>query len=48
MTLVNVYCPEMEGAYFIQNCMYYELMIGGDFNVVLDPVLNGSSTKVSA
>jgi len=47
MTLVNVYCPEMEDAYFIQNCMSY-VMIGGDFYVVMDPVLDGSSTKVSA
>ncbi len=53
MTLVNIYRPEMEGADFIHNiffkfaCPITELIIGGDFNVVLDPVLDRSSTKVS-
>ncbi len=53
MTLVNIYRPEMEGADFIHNiffkfaCPITDLIIGGDFNVVLDPVLDRSSTKVS-
>lgn len=54
ITLVNVYRPEMEGADFIHNiffkcaCPIAELIIGGDFNVVLDPVLDRSSSKVSS
>ncbi len=53
MSLVNIYRPEMEGADFIHNiffkfaCPITELIIGGDFNVVLDPVLDRLSTKVS-
>lgn len=44
----------MEGADFIHNlffefaCPMAELLIGGDFNVVMDPILDRSSTKVSA